>query len=202
MALARLWGVRSLVYLSSLPVIGKPVSLPISEEHPVAPATTYHASKLYGEHLAAQLRTAGVKVATLRLTSPVGPGMPRDRIFSVFVKRALGAENLTVAGQGTRSQNYVDVRDVAVAVERCCTENGDGLYNIGGSRAVSNLELANLCVEVCRSRSVIALSGQPDAEEGIVWDVSIAKAGSHIGYTPVFSLIDSIRDLAAELLVH
>src|SRR6266478_10006772 len=49
--LAELWGTQQMVYLSSVPVIGRPQYDPITEQHPVNPLTAYHASKLYGEHL-------------------------------------------------------------------------------------------------------------------------------------------------------
>jgi nucleoside-diphosphate-sugar epimerase len=125
--------------------------------------------------------------------------MPRNRILSVFVQRSLNGEALILAGKGTRCQNYVDVRDVAVAVEGCLGSKTDGVYNIGGLRAISNLELAELCISVCGSRSQVTFSGTADAEEGIVWDVSIARARAGLGYEPHIALQDSISAVAAEI---
>ena len=118
--LANMWGVKSFVYISSVPVIGRPQGVPITEEHPTDPLTAYHASKLYGEYLTEIARQNGLASAILRLTSPVGPGMPDNRILSIFVKQALVNDPLRITGQGTRQQNYVDVRDVALAVGSAC----------------------------------------------------------------------------------
>jgi nucleoside-diphosphate-sugar epimerase len=197
LALAKRWQVKSFVYLSSVPIIGRPVHLPITEEHPLAPPTAYHASKLYGEYL---VRLSGLPAATLRLTSPVGPGLAAGRIFSVFVHRALAGEPLLLAGQGTRQQNYVDVRDVAQAVEKCVRGGITGIYNIAGARAISNYNLAVACRDTLDSNSDIVLTGQPDKEEGVVWDVSITKAATAFGYAPCYSIEDSIRAVAAEFL--
>ena len=49
--------------------------------------------------------------------------MPDKRIF-LFVKQAQAGQPLQFAGQGSRRQNYVDVRDVATAVEQCLREKG------------------------------------------------------------------------------
>ena len=82
----------TLVYISGVTVIGRPASLPVTEDHSVDPPTAYHASKLYGEHLTTLARRRGMAAASLRLTAPVGPGMPGGRILSVFVERALAGE--------------------------------------------------------------------------------------------------------------
>jgi len=195
---ARLLGAVRLVYISSLPVIGTPVVLPVDEDHSVNPPTAYHASKLYGEHLMRLTAAAGLSTASLRLTSPVGPGTPRGRIFSEFVYRAKQGLPLVLAGAGGRRQNYVDVRDVAEAVLRCARSDASGIYNIAGPVAVSNLELAETCVRVLDSNSNITFSGSVDVEERMSWDVSIQKAGISFGYNPSFSIAASICDAARE----
>ena len=196
--LAQMWGVNSFVYISSVPVIGIPQQLPITEEHPTRPLTAYHASKLYGEYLVRVAQRSGLAGTILRLTSPVGPGMPGNRILSVFVKRALSNDPLQLVGEGTRRQNYVDVRDVSQAVERCIRGRMKGLFNIGGDYTVSNYELAQLCVHVLGSSSPITFTGEPDPEEGIAWEVSIDKAVQCFDYDPQYPIEESIRAVATD----
>ena len=114
--LAALWRSTQVVYTSSAPVIGVPRERPITEEHPVCPATAYHASKFYGECLVRLASGDALAGASLRLTAPIGPHMPQNRILPVFLKRALAGLPLQLAGRGLRRQDYVDVQDVAVAV--------------------------------------------------------------------------------------
>lgn len=196
--LAALWSVSSFIYISGVPVIGVPQQLPITEEHPVSPPTAYHASKFYGECLTELARRQGLKGASLRLTSPVGPGMPGNRILSVFVRKALTNEPLQLAGQGTRRQNYVDVRDVSLAVEHCLQQGVTGLFNIGGRHSISNHELAQACVRILESSSAVTFTSQVDPEEGVNWEVSQMKAAQHFGYDPQYGIEDSIRAIAAE----
>lgn len=190
--LARTWKVHRLVYISSLPIIGFPIQLPITEDHPAAPPTAYHAAKLFGEHLVRLAGQAGLTAVILRLTSPVGPGMADNRIFSVFVKRALANLPIQLTGRGLRQQNYVDVRDIASAVACCLRKPAAGLFNIAGSASTSNLELAQACIRVLGSSSAIQFTGQPDPEENIRWDVSIAKAAEQLGYRPQYGIEQSI----------
>jgi UDP-glucose 4-epimerase len=197
--LAQLWQVERFVFISGVTVIGRPRRLPITERHPTAPLTAYHASKLYGEHLTAVAAGGGLPAVSLRLTAPVGPGMPGDRILSVFVRRALGGEPLELAGQGTRMQDYVDVRDVARATEAALGRRVTGVLNIGSGRCVSNLELAQQCVSVTGSGSEVRLSGTEDREEGTRWEVSLARARKAIDYAPGESLESSIAAVAQDI---
>jgi nucleoside-diphosphate-sugar epimerase len=198
LATARAWAVRRFVYISSIGVVGNPVVLPITEEHPTSPLYAYHASKLFGEHLVAIAALGGIRATSLRITSPVGPGMSRGRILSTFVERALRGEELVLLGRGTRRQNYVDVRDVAGAVVRCLDRGPVGVLNIGGASSLSNLDLASKCIETLGSRSQIRFDGV-DAAEGLVWDVSSSRAAETIGYVPEHGIEESIRSVAAEI---
>src|SRR3989339_1287562 len=149
--LAKIWGVNRFIFISSVPVIGIPQVLPITEEHPTHPLTAYHASKLFGEYLVQIAASNQLAGTILRLPSPVGPKMPDNRILSSFVKNSLVNMPLQLSGQGSRKQNYVDVRDVAVVVENCLHRKISGIFNIAGKNCISNLELACLCIQILKS---------------------------------------------------
>lgn len=194
--LGSMWSASQLVFISSIQVIGRPQQHPITEEHPTQPATAYHASKLYGEQLMRLAEGSGCRAASLRITSPSGPGTPENRILSVFVARAAAGALLQVLGQGTRKQNYVDVRDLALAVESCLTRRASGIYNVAAAESISNYELAQTCIAELSSSSGVEFVGKPDPEEGTVWEVSVAKAFRDLGYRPRLTIRDSIQAVA------
>ena len=198
-ALARKWSSRLFLFISSLPVIGTPRELPITEEHPVAPPTVYHATKVFGEHVVALASKAGVLGASFRLTAPIGPAMPRNRLLTILIQRALANEEIVLHGTGARRQDYVDVGDISQAVERWLAKPAEGVFNVASGRAVSNIELANACIRQLGSTSSVSLSGKLDPDDAVAWEVSIAKAGSAFGYRPAVSLDDSIRGIAAAM---
>ncbi len=195
-ALAEEWPVERFVYVSGVPVIGSPRSLPVTEDHPAAPEGVYLATKLFGEQLVEIARRAGLAAATLRLTSPVGPGTPADRIAGAFAKAALAGEPLRVLGKGTRRQDYVDVRDAAAAVAACLESGATGVFNIARGESISNEELAHLCVRVLESNSSVEVGSGIDPAEGLAWEVSIERARQQLGYEPRHDMADSIRAVA------
>jgi len=198
-ALARAWPSRLFLFISGLPVIGSPRELPVTEEHPVSPPTFYHATKLFGEHLVALNSGAGVLGASFRLTAPIGPTMPRNRLLSILIERALANDQIVLHGTGERRQDYVDVKDVSQAVERWLVHPAGGVLNIASGRSVSNLELASACIRCLGSSSRVTLSGKPDPDDAVVWEVSIAKAETVLGYRPGVLLEDSIREIAGAM---
>jgi len=184
---------RCFIYLSGLPVIGKPKITPIVEDHPVNPLTTYHTSKLFGEYLVDLVSKNDLKGYNLRITAPVGPGMPKDRFLPTIIRQAMLGKPIQISGYGSRKQNYVDVRDIANAVELCLSGVTGGTFNIAGNKFISNMDLARRCVAACDSTSEIKVNGFDDPEEGYVWDVSIEKASQCLGYFPEYSIDDMIN---------
>lgn len=190
---------RAFLFLSGVSVVGVPKENPITEEHPARPLSAYLASKLFGEHLVNIACSAGLPGASFRVTAPIGPGMPRDRIVSVFIQRALNGQPIVLNGAGTRRQDYVDVRDVACAAGHWLMRPVEGAFNIASGRSISNLELAKLCTGVLNSTSRIEFSGKPDPDDAVAWDVSIEKAKRAFGYEPAVTIEDSILQIAAAL---
>jgi UDP-glucose 4-epimerase len=199
LVLAERWEARQFVYLSSLPVIGRPRQLPVTEDHPVAPLTAYHASKLYGEQLVAAAAVNGRPGVSLRLTSPVGEGMPEGRIVSAFVRRALAGEPLEVAGKGTRAQDYIDVQDIAAAVAACLDRAATGVLNVAAGRTVENRDLARRCVRALDSASDVRLGAGEDPDEGVRWEVSTERARTQLDWAPQHELEASMRAVAAAI---
>lgn len=201
---AEAWEVSALVFVSGVAVVGRPRVLPVDEEHPVDPPTAYHASKVYGEHLVelagrrALAAGRGLAACTLRLTAPVGPGTPEGRILTAFVRNALSGAPLPLAGDGGRRQDYVDVRDAAVAVDAAIERGASGTFNVGSGSSVSNRELAEAVVAQLGSSSAIEPTGRPDPDEDVHWEVSIESARAELGWEPRHTLSDAIAAAADE----
>src|SRR5262245_22666165 len=71
---ARLAGVRTVVYASSVAVYGRPAAIPVPGDAPTDPRSPYAASKLSGElYLAAFRSLYGVEYTTLVLSNVFGP---------------------------------------------------------------------------------------------------------------------------------
>lgn len=198
--LAKKRNIKKVFYISSIPVIGMPKLLPITEEHPLWPKTMYHVTKLAGEMMLDQLLYDGIEVVHLRIPSPIGPGMPVKTILPIFIKNALNGEKINIIGKGGRRQNYLDVRDLANLLSGCLDKKGiAGVYNIAAPGTVSNLELAELCIKLTGSMSEISFLDKEDEAEGQVWDVDISKAADKLGFHQQYTIQQSITDIANEM---
>ena len=188
--------IPSVVYASSLPVIGSPETLPITEDHPTKPQHPYHLSKLCGE-MACEMarRVKGMRVTSLRITSPYGPGMSSDVVLARFVNRALRSEDIQWMGTGSRAQNFVHVSDVVNSALLAAETEHPGIYNIGGAETTSMQKLAQLVVRlVPDGRSRASSAGIPDPEDGLRWEVDISRAASGLRYRPQVSLEQGLAD--------
>ena len=184
--------ISTFVQLSSLPVIGRPVIHPITEEHPLAPPTIYHTTKVTQEFLAAYAeKTDGIRTVSFRLASPVGKNMNPKTIFSVFLRQALAGETMTVFGKGTRKQTYIYVDDVTEAIYRALVTNVHGVFNLTSSVLVSNSELAGKIKSVTGSSSEIIFAGDDPMDE-FVWDTDISKMKNELGFVPECTSVEEM----------
>ncbi|MDA9889194.1 NAD(P)-dependent oxidoreductase [Synechococcus sp. AH-224-G16] len=200
--IANRWKSRSLIYMSSLPLIGQPTQLPVTETHPVKPQTQYHISKYFGEKIILGNLHSSIKVAIFRITSPIGKELPKDKFLSYLVHYSILGLPIALHGTGSRTQNYLDLRDLAEAVSSFlfssqCTRE---VFNIAGSDSISNICLAELCLNHLNSSSNILLSGLPDPDDHLCWQVSIDKARELLGYSPKYTFPDMIDLIAAEMI--
>ncbi|MBP3544349.1 MAG: NAD(P)-dependent oxidoreductase [Lachnospiraceae bacterium] len=189
--LAKLLNCKQVIYISSVPVIGKPTEIPITEQHDIRPRTVYHYTKYFGELILGQLEGYGICSTILRIASPVGKGMPNNKIFSVFAKNGLKNQDIVIQGNGTRIQNYLDVRDLAEAIKKVIEKHPAGTYIVNGN-SVSDRELAERCIFVNKSQSKVVIKGNSDIPEES-WIPSGELAEKEFGYTSKCSLEDSIR---------
>lgn len=191
--LAKSLKAKRFIYISSVQVIGDPLFLPITEEHPLKPKSLYHISKLFGEQLLLMQENSSLNPAILRIPSPIGPGMKPNGIVATFMDKASRGEDIVLHGKGEREQNYIDVRDIARAVACALRTTSHGIYNIAAVKSISNLKLAKLCKKVCCSNSRIVFSGAKDPEEAARWQIATGKAASELGFEPAYDLAESLR---------
>lgn len=185
---------KQTIYLSGAQIIGKPIDIPITENHNVRPASAYHSTKYFGEIYLAN-ECVNTDLAILRVTSPIGEDLSKSKILTSFIQKALKNEDITLLGKGTRVQNYVDVLDVAEAVGLVIQKNIKGIYNLAGKESYSNNELAELCITLLQSTSKIAHKGT-DPTDDYKWIYAIEKAKKDFSYNPTISLSESILRIA------
>jgi len=153
----RKYGVRDIVYSSTMSVYGKEMKyLPVDEKHPTSPYDFYSLSKLQGEeacHLYSQV--FGLNAIILRYSGVYGLGKTIGAV-PTFFRKALKNEVLEVLGN--TSWDIVHVQDVVeaniLAFEKAKVMH-DTLINIGSGEEIGTRELADMVVALTHSASTI-----------------------------------------------
>ncbi|MGH6693334.1 MAG: NAD-dependent epimerase/dehydratase family protein, partial [Gammaproteobacteria bacterium] len=117
-------------------VYGVPRAVPITEEHPTHPITSYGIGKLTIEKYLELYRVLhGIDYCVLRISNPFGE---RQRVASgqgavtTFLHRAHRGETIEIWGDGSVVRDYLYVGDVAEALARTVDYRGERrIVNIG-----------------------------------------------------------------------
>lgn len=192
-------GASTFVYMSSLPVIGKPHYLPITEEHPTKPDNSYSVSKLAAELLCEQYRMSkGCQIVSLRLTSPYGPMMQESSVLPQFVKAAQTSKDIYIFGSGARTQNFIHINDVVRACLMAANTKMSGVFNLGGPSSISMKELGELIKKNTKNcKSSIVNHVKKDPQEDYRWEVDISLIHEAVGFVPQISIEEGLRGYIA-----
>lgn len=171
-----------MVFLSSGgTVYGNPMMIPVTEDHPTNPTTSYGILKLTGEKYIGMYRQLyGVQASVLRVANAYGPFQPPGRgqgVVGVFVDRVARGLPVRVFGSGRVVRDYIHVDDVARAVGASIATATPHTLNIGTGVGTSVLQMVQLLEEI--SGRAIALDHLPSRDfdvESIVLDVATFRA--------------------------
>lgn len=184
---------KQFIHISSIPVIGKILSLPITESHVCIPNTIYHLSKLQAEQVIDQTSGEAIHSVSLRIPSPVGLRMPERSILPILMGRALRNEEIKITGDKKRRQNFLDLRDLAQAIVHIAELlNVRGVYNIASETPVSNIDLAHAIVKKTNSKSQILNLTQENTGYYEDWNVDTAKAKTDFNFQAQYGINDSL----------
>ena len=186
-------GVKKIFHTSSLPVIGKILELPITEEHLTVPPSAYHLSKLQSEQILEHYCKGKVDFINMRIPSPVGRNMPPRSIFPIFLEKIKNNESVTLTGDSGRKQNFLDIRDLSSFIYKASlVDSVSGLFNVAAEKPYSNLELAETLISRIGSNSKIVNNMVESNSSLQSWDVSTQKAKKSFGYIAEHNLEDTI----------
>ena len=144
------------VLASSVSVFGVPAALPLSAESPMQPCSRYGWSKLAAENL---IRTVD-HWAILRFSSIIGPGM-RVGSFIPAAVAAARAGNILVHGDGSRTQDYIDVQDAADMCLQAAARSDNFLTLAVSGHAFANRDVAEQLARL--SDATIQFNGKDDS---------------------------------------
>jgi dTDP-L-rhamnose 4-epimerase len=180
----------------------------VPEDAPLDPRSTYAATKLAQEHLAAAwARQTGGEVWALRYHNVYGPRMPRDTpyagVASLFRSALRRGEAPTVLEDGHQRRDFVHVSDVAMAnalaVETTAVDGALIPVNICSGEPHTVGELAILLAAVCDGPAPRVVGGARPADvRHVVADP--ANARRLLGFRAEMSFTEGVTAFATDPL--
>ena len=207
---------KRILIASTSEIYGKNTKQPLSETDdrvvgaPQKLRWTYSDAKALEEATAYSLFISNkLKVTTIRLFNTVGPRQSGDygMVLPRFVSSAVQNKPINVFGDGSQSRVFCHVNDVVraiIAIAKNDITIGE-VFNIGGDYEITILELAELVIEQCQSRSSIVFVNYDDVyslgfEDTAKRIPNTTKIRTYLGWQPKIELKSIIQDVANSLI--
>ncbi len=181
---------------------GRAQSLPVNENHPMIPVDVNGINNIAGEqyHILYN-KIYGLRTTSLRLTNTYGPrhSMKSDdqSFLNWLIRRAIDGHTIQVFGDGFQKRDFNYVDDVVDAFLMAAADertNGE-VFNLGGTKPVSVLEVTQLLLEVVsdgKYELVPFPENRRKIEIGDYWG-DYNKINKLLGWSPTVQLRDGLR---------
>jgi 3-dehydroquinate synthase len=180
----------------------RPEQLPIREDSACTPIDLYGASKLAAEH-ASRILSSRYEIPTLwaRIFNLVGPGQDErhlcGRLTSQTAAIAAGVIPPIIEVEPlTSSRDFLDVRDAAQALELLATKGSPGwIYNVASGIEARVDQVFDAIVRHAGLDGKVEIDLRPPRPADIPRYVADVGRLLSLGFTPAYSLDQSLRDL-------
>jgi len=199
---ARAAGVGRFVYTSSAEVYGRPLWVPITEDHPNLPTNAYGAAKLAGEAYArAFFATHRIPAVVVRLFNSYGPRCHHEgdcgEVIPRFLLQCMAGAPMVIFGDGsqTRDFNYVGDTARAVLVAGLVDAAVGQTFNLGSGMDFSINQLAAEVATVVGRSTVDVIHDAPRPADILQLRADSTRAKTVLGYKPTVALADGLARL-------
>jgi dTDP-glucose 4,6-dehydratase len=156
------------------------------EDFPLKPNSPYAASKASADLISqAYYRTYGMDVRITRCSNNYGPYQYPEKVIPLFITNLIQDKKVPLYGQGLNVRDWLHVADHCRGIHLVLTKGKPGdVFNIGGGRELSNLELTRVILE--------AMAASEERIEEVVdrlghdfrYSLNIEKITNQLGYKP------------------
>lgn len=189
--LKKLTILKGICYVSSVAVYGKPKYLPIDENCPTNPITSYGCGKLGGEKLLKIYCTDNsIPLTILRMVPVYGPRNRSTQVIPTFIKKALHNEKIHLTGIKNRFRDFIYVTDAVDSIIASIERNETDVYNIGSGVKIKINEIAEKIISIIKSESIITKFYRKTDFDSIL---DISKAENKLGFKPKTCLDEGLK---------
>lgn len=194
-------GVRKVIYASSGgTVYGEPESLPVTEEHAIAPRSNYGTSKYVGElYVQLAARTAGIEYTIFRYGNAYGPRQdPHGEagVIAIFTGLMLNGDQCTIDGDGEQKKDYIYVGDIASANVAALTAGNGLVANIGTGDGITVNHIYRTLSDAI-GNTVEPRFGPPRPGDVRNFWLDCSRAKAALGWAPAVAFEDGVARTVA-----
>jgi dTDP-glucose 4,6-dehydratase len=189
--------VERFVYISSSEVYGSAKHVPMDENHPTLPHSSYAASKLAADRVTFTIsKELGLPVAIVRPFNTFGPNITQPYIVPEIIAQASTGDGELWLGntEACRDLTYVDDTARGIVLSAICPGADGEVINLGSGSSISVRELATKIASLMDKKVTIRNDTtrlRPFDVGKLVCDNS--KAKKILGWNPMISLDEGLR---------
>ena len=143
-----------IVFASTRQIYGKPIYLPVDENHPIQPIDVNGINKFAGESYHILYNNVyGINSTVLRLTNTFGQKMrikdSKQTFLGIWLRNVLENKPIYIYGDGSqlRDLNYIDDVVNALLMVAIYSKSNGKVYNLGSEEVISLNDLAEKLIQ-------------------------------------------------------
>jgi dTDP-glucose 4,6-dehydratase len=178
--------VSKTIHVSTDEVHGSISEGTFNEESPLKPNSPYAASKASAELVVRSYQqTFGIEVCITRCTNNYGRNQFPEKIIPLFTTNLLRGKKIPIYGEGLNVRDWLHVDDHCDALWLVATKGKSGeIYNIGGGKEISNLDLANFILECLDKTQAEIIYVEDRKGHDFRYALDYSKITNELGYVP------------------
>ena len=167
-----------------------------TEEWPLQPNSPYSATKASGELLArSYYQTHGIDVLITRCSNNYGTHHFPEKLIPLFITNLIEGKKVPIYGSGNNVRDWLHVDDHCRGIYAVLMNGQSGeIYNIGGGRELTNLEITGLILEAMDADETSIEYVEDRKGHDLRYSVDWKKINRKLGYEPRVKFEIGLRD--------
>jgi dTDP-glucose 4,6-dehydratase len=177
---------KRLVHVSTDEVYGSLIEGSATERSPLKPNSPYAASKASADLLIrSYVKTYELDVVITRCTNNYGPFQFPEKLIPFFISQIVENRQVPVYGNGMNIRDWIHVDDHIEGIRLAALRGKPGgIYNLGSSNELSNLEITNLLLELLGKERNLIVNVEDRLGHDFRYSLNYDYAVQELGFNP------------------
>jgi len=189
--------IKKIIFVSGHNVYSPSKKLPISENYPCLPTTSYGLSKLLSEKILEYYADEyNIKLVILRVSFTYGPHQHKTKMISKFISHLRNSQqiNLDKYSNGYQKMDLIHVFDVCDAIiSSLKSKKKIAIYNIASGKTTTIKDIIKILKNNIDSKSKIKTKLNTSKTNHFCYNISLAK--KKLKFNPKITLQEGISSL-------